>query len=72
MSKRNKTVGHGDRSQHRGSGMDDDALPLWTDGDEDERPGRNWSLLLIFAVVPLASLIALVLSLLALFSEAFG
>jgi len=72
MSKRSKPADHNDPGSHRGSGVDGEGLPLWTDGDEDEAPGRNWSLILIFAVVPLVTLVALTLSLFALFSEAFG
>ncbi|HTO30872.1 MAG TPA: hypothetical protein VL202_06820 [Pararhizobium sp.] len=72
MSKRSKRVDQSDSGSHRRSGVDDERLPLWVDGDEDETPGRNWSLILIFAVVPLATLVALALGLFALFSEAFG
>ena len=72
MSKRSNPVDHGDPSSHRGSGDDDDGLRLWTEGDEDETTGRNWSLILILAVVPMMTLVALALSLVALYSEAFG
>ncbi|WP_438749522.1 hypothetical protein [Pararhizobium sp. O133] len=72
MSKRSKRVDHSDPGSHRGSGVDDERLPLWVDGDEDETPGRNWSLILIFAIVPLVTLVGLALGLFALFSEAFG
>ena len=51
---------------------DERDAPVWEDGDEEVTPGRNWTLILIFAVVPLATIIALVLSLLSLFSEVFG
>jgi hypothetical protein len=51
---------------------DERDVPVWADGDEEVTPGRNWTLILIFAVVPLVTLIALVLSLLSLFSEVFG
>ncbi len=52
--------------------VDERDAPVWADGDEDVTPGRNWTLILIFAVVPLVTIIALVLSLLSLFSEVFG
>lgn len=71
MFKRTKPADTGVRP-YRGSDMEERDGSLWADGDDDVMPGRNWSVILIFAFVPLATLVALVLSLMALFSEVFG
>lgn len=71
MFKRSKPA-DGSKPSRLEENTDERDAPLWTDGDEDVTPGRNWTLILIFAVVPLVTLIALVLSLLSLFSEVFG
>ena len=42
------------------------------DADEDASPRRNWSTILVFAVVPLLVLVAFVLGGFALISTAFG
>ncbi|OBZ95990.1 hypothetical protein ADU59_06260 [Pararhizobium polonicum] len=65
-SRRQDSGGRGDY------GVDDRGVPLWSEADAAETSGRNWSIILVFAFVPLMALIVLALCVYALFTHVFG
>jgi len=78
MSERRNAANRNDASQRQDSshrrdyGEDDNGVPLWSEADEAEVSGRNWSVILVFIFVPLMALVVLALCLYALFAHVFS